>query len=141
MMQKNIGQLRNFFRFPAVGMLWIFLAFFSLFAIAAVQSASVPADGSACVQTNDMKAFPGAGKEDSAVRWDYRCRNSMPVRLENRGNPHTVSVPLNYPPVAVVNRLVELDKINHTLYCNNQNSAYYRRLWQRILPTRAGPSA
>lgn len=140
-MQKNIGQLRNFFRLPAVGMLWIFLAFFSLFVIAAVQSASALPDGSVCVQTNDMKAFPGTGNEETAVRWDYRWGNGMPVRLGNRGNPHTVSVPLNYPPVAVVNRLVELDKINHNLFCNNQNRAYYRRLWQRILPTRAGPLA
>ena len=141
MIQKKLEQLRNFFRCPGVGMLLVFLTFFSMLSWAAVQAESCLPVSAVAAQSNSMTAFPGEESEDVAIRWDYRWGNGMPVRLENRGNPHTVAAPLNYPPVAVVNRLVELDKINHNLFCNKQNSAYYRRLWQRILPTRAGPLA
>ena len=140
MVQKKLEQLRNFFRCPAMGMLLVFLTLFSLLAFTAVYTETALPEASAA-HSNSMTAFPGAENEESAIRWDYRCRNNLLVRLEKRGGSRTVPEPLKFSPVDVVNRIVEREKINHSLYCNQQNSAYYRRLWQKILPTRAGPAA
>ena len=140
MMQKKLEQMRNLFRRPVVGMLLVFLSFFSILASSAVLAENCLPDAS-IVQSNSMTAFPGAENEESAIRWDYRCRNHLVVRLEKRGGSRTVPEPFKFSPVDVVNRIIEREKINHSLYCNQQNSAYYRRLWQKILPTRAGPAA
>ena len=140
MVQKKLEQLRNFFRCPAVVGVLVFLSFFSLLTFSAVLAEnSLPPANAA--QSNSMAAFPGAENEESAIRWDYRCRNNLIVRLEKRSNSRTLSEPFKFSPVDVVNRIVECEKINHFLYCNQHNSAYYRRLWQKILPTRAGPAA
>ena len=141
MVQKKLEQLRNFFRCPVIGVLLVFLSFFSLLAFSAVCIANALPDTPAAAQSNSMTAFPGAENEESAIRWDYRCRNNLLVRLEKRSNSRTLSEPFKFSPVDVVNRIVEREKINHFLYCNQHNSAYYRRLWQKILPTRAGPAA
>ena len=140
MMQKKLEQMRNLFRCPVVGMLLVFLSFFSILASSAVLAENCLPDAS-IVQSNSMTAFPGAENEESAIRWDYRCRNNLVVRLEKRNNSRTVPVPCKFSPVDVVNRIIEREKINHSLYCSQQKSAYYRRLWQKILPTRAGPAA
>ena len=140
MMQKKLEQMRNLFRRPVVGMLLVFLSFFSILASSAVLAENCLPDAS-IVQSNSMTAFPGAENEESAIRWDYRCRNHLLVRLEKRNNSRTVPVPFKFSPVDVVNRIIEREKINHSLYCSQQKSAYYRRLWQKILPTRAGPAA
>ena len=140
MMQKKLEQLRNLFRRPAAGMLLVFLSFFFILASSAILAENCLPDTPAA-QSNSMTAFPGAENEESAIRWDYRCRNNLVVRLEKRGNARTIPVPLKFSPVDVVNRIIEREKINHSLYCSQQKSAYYRRLWQQILPTRAGPAA
>ena len=140
MMQKKLEQVRNLFRRPAVGMLLVFLSFFSILASSAILAENCLPDTRAA-QTNDLAAFPGAENEESAIRWDYRYRNHLVVRLEKRGGSRTVPEPFKFSPVDVVNRIIEREKINHSLYCNQQKSAYYRRLWQKILPTRAGPAA
>ena len=140
MVQKKLEQVRNLFRRPAVGMLLVFLSFFSILASSAILAENCLPDMRAA-QTNDLAAFPGAENEESAIRWDYRCRNNLVVRLEKRGGSRTVPEHFKFSPVDVVNRIIEREKINHSLYCNQQKSAYYRRLWQKILPTRAGPAA
>ena len=132
MMQKKLEQMRNLFRRPVVGMLLFFLSFFSILASSAVLAENCLPDAS-IVQSNSMTAFPGAENEESAIRWDYRCRNNLVVRLEKRGGSRTVPEHFKFSPVDVVNRIIEREKINHSLYCSQQNSAYYRRLWQRIL--------
>ena len=140
MMQKKLEKLRNLIRRPAAGMLLVFLSFFFILASSAILAENCLPDTPAA-QSNSMTAFPGAENEESAIRWDYRCRNNLLVRLEKRGGSRSVPEPFKFSPVDVVNRIVEREKINHSLYCNQQKSAYYRRLWQKILPTRAGPAA
>ena len=80
-------------------------------------------------------------KEDAAFRWNLNFKNLYTLRFEQRGSLR------NIPPVqtsgisadsGVWEKVFSYD-ISY-IYAEAR-FIFYRRLWQRILPTRAGPVA
>lgn len=120
--------------------------FFSIFSFFTV-CGTIPLDVELrqCSQKTDnsyLAPFPGGEADDeAAVRWNYQCRTNMAIRLDNRNTfRSSVPTPGNGAEVeTVVCVLVPVpDKF---LWRNQPLKTYYRRLWQKILPSRAGPCA
>ena len=117
--------------------------FFAVFAFSsAFASAAAELEYSAAnaVNNSHIAAFPSGDVDtEAAVRWNYRCRTNSALRLDNRNNYRSVS--------GVQNNSAELQSIpscyslaaNSCLWHNQPSLTYYRRLWQKILPSRAGP--
>lgn len=94
------------------------------------------------VSNSHLTAFPGGDVDnEAAVRWNCRQRTNTALRLDNRNNFRAA------PPVQ--NSSAEFRNIpcseilfaNSFLWHNQPLLTYYRRLWQKILPPRAGPCA
>ena len=93
----------------------LFFAFFSLFTLCGTLPLEVEFSPKAStLKSSQLADFPGDRSDDeAAVRWNYRCRTNAALRLDNRS----------------------------FLWHKQPLLTYYRRLWQKILPSRAGPLA
>ena len=142
MCRKESDTVKNLFRYPALVLTGVVL-FVCTFLGGAVLVAQ---NGAAALQyssnSNSLNALPVNEKNNSAaVRWNNRYRTAMPVRLENRtpqtgvnyaGQPNEDLLTGYYPAEYIAQQ--------YTAYSKEADFICYRRLWQKILPTRAGPS-
>ena len=81
--------------------------------------------------------------DSAAVRWDYRCRSNGAVRLDNRQNLRAFTALHVVPENSgiVPDTTLSLSQVIYPLGYNEIKLIYYRRLWQKVLPMRAGPTA
>lgn len=123
---------------------WIFFfAAFSFFTVCGTIPPEVELrNSSIAVNNSQLAAFPGNPTDDeAAVRWNFNCRTNIALRLD-RGNNFRTTVPMQGNGVelhtAVFSALASDIRV---LWHNQPLKTYYRRLWQKILPSRAGPCA
>ena len=123
--------------------LTLFFAFFSLFTVCSVLPLDVECcKGSDSVNNSHLAAFPSGETDDNAaVRWDYRCRTNMALRLDNRNN-YRSTIPMQGNSAELLATPCCTGSVNNAYIWHKQPLlTYYRRLWQKILPPRAGPCA
>lgn len=91
---------------------------------------------------SNLAPQPGAEKDEyPALRWSYHGRTLAGLRWESRSNLRSAAPPANWSLPADDDILINAH-INGKLFTNKQpDFTYYRRLWQKILPSRAGPCA
>ena len=121
----------------------LFFAFFSFFTVCgAIPHAVEFRQSVQAVNNSHLAPFPGGEADDSAaVRWDYQCRSNMAVRLDKNNNLRSnVPMPGNGAEIEKVSCSV-IPATDSFIWHNQPLKTYYRRLWQKILPSRAGPCA
>ena len=139
-MQNKFEKILDFLRTPLCRGLVVFCLAFAALTAAAV---TVQDDVLYGKRVNSgMASFPiSEDKGDTAVCWNHRANANTPVRLDNRDNlrPTPFKSSINQDAVSLMLRNLDSD---YKYVCSKEaNSNYYRRLWQKILPTRAGPLA
>ena len=118
-------------------------ALFSFFAVSCMVPLEVEAyRADRTVNNSSLASFPGGAADDgAAVRWDYQCRSNMAVRLDKNNNFRSnAPVPDNGCSAANIPCSI-VPAADSFLWHNQPIKRYYRRLWQKILPSRAGPCA
>lgn len=142
MCRKKIDSTSCFFKHPAVILTGVILFVCTLLFSAAFSAQDTAESLRFSTNSNSLAAYPGNEQNsEAAVRWNSRCRNGIPVRLgNNRSLQHT---PVIHPDsLFLTSQNPELViRKNFITYSKETEFTYYRRLWQKILPTRAGPSA
>jgi hypothetical protein len=121
----------------------LFFAAFSFFAVSGTILPEVELrQSSGIVSNSQLAAFPGKQADDeAAVRWNYNCRVNFALRLDKGSNLRT-TVPMHGNGVELHTALFPALASDIKVLSHNQPSkTYYRRLWQKILPSRAGPCA
>ena len=123
------------------------LAGFFVLLVLFLMSGIFSPDTTAChrcqeVNHSHLAAFPsGDTEDDAAVRWDFRCRTSTAMRIDNR-NQLRVTVPAVDNAAEAVREASGTTCIqNKAIWSRQPLLTYYRRLWQKVLPSRAGPLA
>ena len=121
----------------------LFFAFFSFFAVCSTLSNEVGCCKiSDTVNNSHLAPFPSGDTDDNAaVRWNYRYRTNLALRLDNRNNCRSI-IPMqgNSAELLAVS-CCTVSGNNAHIWHDQPLKRYYRRLWQKILPSRAGPCA
>ena len=121
----------------------LLIAVFSFFTVCCSVSPDVELrKSSAAVSHAQLASFPGCETDkDAALRRDYNCRSNVAVRLD-KGNNFRSMIPVhgNGLEVQAISNLL-LPGNYKVLWHKQPLFTYYRRLWQKILPSRAGPCA
>ena len=119
----------------------VFCAIFAFSSMLALNSAEVGYSADSIHNSHLAATSNGDVDNEAAVRWNYRCRTNSALRLDNRNNYRTTpGVPENHAELQSVPGTPILAN-NSCLWHNQPLLTYYRRLWQKILPSRAGPCA
>ena len=81
--------------------------------------------------------------DNAAVRWDCRWRSNSAVRQNSRQHLRSFTFPYTFPENSGVmpENTLRWNQIVYPTGYNEVKFTYYRRLWQRVLPMRAGPTA
>ena len=121
----------------------LFFAFFSLFTLCGTLPLEVEFSPKAStLKSSQLADFPGDRSDDeAAVRWNYRCRTNAALRLDNRNNFRTMNPPQNNAVEVLSPDGFSTITDKSFLWHKQPLLTYYRRLWQKILPSRAGPCA
>ena len=141
-MFKVLMNNRMIFRQICICCMLLF-ALFSFFTICGTVPLELESFCAAQTADNSSLApFPGGEADDeAAVRWDYQCRSNAAVRLDKNNNFRSnTPVPGNGCAVEDVSCSI-VPAADSFLWHNQPIKRYYRRLWQKILPSRAGPCA
>ena len=118
------------------------IIFFALFAFSGIFALTAAETGYSAnaADNSHLAAFPAGDVDDeAAVRWNYRCRTNSALRLDNHNNSRTVSNIQSSSAELQSISCGQLSVYNKSLWHNQPLLTYYRRLWQKILPSRAGP--
>ena len=97
--------------------------------------------GSVAVST--LNSLPISEADDSAaVRWDSQRNRQLPARLEIRSQLRSVCALRGYTPLLFCSsQTCEVVLLSGSLQHDEAFFTFYRRIWQRVLPARAGPLA
>lgn len=131
---------RSYHMRRAGGVFALLAALMVIFALSCMLSADTENYSCQLHRSFEQLSSPENGNDsDAAVRWDYNCRVLAGLRWENRNSlrPQGVS-PCHLLPNN--NDLtIKAQSHNNIFICEQPENIYYRRLWQKILPSRAGP--
>ena len=125
----------------AGGIFALLLIFFAFLASGFALSSEIELRSKNDIKSSTLAAAPGTERDDhAALRWNYRCRAIFVVRGEKRNNLHTVT-PSERMTIQINSSFPDIKSDKTFLLSNQPEFTYYRRLWQKILPSRAGPCA
>ena len=141
-MQEKVKKLQQFFQHHGCWLLLGVILLLGLFCNVAAAGNNRTVIALPQAQSSTLTALPGSETDDEAAfRWDYRFQCRMPLRIDSRTPNRLHGAPVNEP-----NFCIEPDRrINDCIWqCKLRYDEikynYYRRLWHRVLPTRAGPA-
>lgn len=93
------------------------------------------------VSSSLLNAFAGEKAEDDAVvRWNFRGNSGVLLRLDSRNSFRTLPPHSTGDRIALSADIFEREYVREKYFSSNEvKLVYYRRLWQKVLPMRAGP--
>lgn len=140
MLQNLNSKMHDFRRIG--GVFTLLSALVILLAFNCTVSVEFEAGAASELHQSNLAPQPGAEKDEyPALRWSYHGRTLAGLRWENRSNLRSAAPPANWSLPADNDILINAH-INGKIFTNKQPElTYYRRLWQKILPSRAGPCA
>lgn len=126
----------------AGGVLTLLAALLVIFALSSMSSADMESCSCPSLRNSEQMSSTETGNDnEAAVRWNYSCRVIAGLRWENRNLLRTPAMVPEHLLQQNNDLTVKAQNYNNIFICEQPENTYYRRLWQKILPSRAGPLA